>query len=172
MRDEVQARLERALDNDFDSLLARVQPLALGPPVDWPIQYRVMEPDIAGVRRVSEQVAERVRANSHSRIVTFDWNERSKSIQIQIDQDKARLLGLTSEQVSQSLNSALSGRTVTQLRDDIYLIDVIGRAQARDCGDIQSLRDLEINLPNGRFGAAGADRDVRLRARRIHHLAA
>ncbi len=128
---------------------ARVQPLALGPPVDWPIQYRVMGPDIAGVRRIAEQVAERLRANSQARIVNFDWNERSKSVQIQIDQDKARLLGLTSEQVSQSLNSALSGRTVTQLRDDIYLIDVIGRAQARDRGDLQSLRDLEINLPNG-----------------------
>jgi multidrug efflux pump subunit AcrB len=108
-----------------------------------------MGPDITGVRRVSELVAERIRANSQARIVNFDWNERSKSIQIQIDQDKARLLGLTSEQVSQSLNSALSGRTVTQLRDDIYLIDVIGRAQARDRGDLQSLRDLELNLPNG-----------------------
>ncbi|MET0987022.1 MAG: efflux RND transporter permease subunit, partial [Steroidobacteraceae bacterium] len=76
-------------------------------------------------------------------------NERSKSIQLQIDQDKARLLGLTSEQVSLALNAGLSGRTVTQLRDDIYLIDVIGRAQARDRGDVQSLRDLGINLPNG-----------------------
>ncbi len=108
-----------------------------------------MGPDIPDVRRVAEQVAERIRANSKSRIVNFDWNERSKSIQIQIDQDKARQLGLTSEQVAQSLNSALTGRTLTQLRDDIYLIDVIGRAQARDRGDLQSLRDLEINLPDG-----------------------
>ena len=149
VRDQVQSRLERALDNDFDSLLGRVQPLQLGPPVDWPIQYRVMGPDIAGVRRVSEQVAQHIRENSQARTVNFDWNERSKSIQLQIDQDKARLLGLTSEQVSLALNAGLSGRTVTQLRDDIYLIDVIGRAQARDRGDVQSLRDLGINLPNG-----------------------
>ncbi|MET0656745.1 MAG: efflux RND transporter permease subunit [Steroidobacteraceae bacterium] len=149
VRDQVQLRLERALDNDFGSLLGRVQPLQLGPPVDWPIQYRVMGPDIAGVRRVSEQVAQHVRGNPQARTVNFDWNERSKSIQLQIDQDKARLLGLTSEQVSLALNAGLSGRTVTQLRDDIYLIDVIGRAQARDRGDVQSLRDLGINLPNG-----------------------
>jgi multidrug efflux pump subunit AcrB len=149
VREVVKARLEKVLDEDFVSLQARVQPLALGPPVDWPIQYRVMGPEIAKVRQISEQVAARVRANPEARIVAFDWNERSKSVQIRIDQDKARLLGVTSEQVAQAMNSALSGRTVTQMRDDIYLVDVIGRAQARDRGDMQSLRDLEINLLNG-----------------------
>jgi multidrug efflux pump subunit AcrB len=149
VRPQVQARLEAALANDFDNLMARVRPLDLGPPVDWPVQYRVMGPDIPGVRRIAEQVAERMRANPNTRLVNFDWNEMSKSVRIQIDQDKARQLGLTSEQIARALNSALTGRAVTQIRDDIYLIDVIGRAQARDRGDLQSLRDLEIGMPNG-----------------------
>jgi multidrug efflux pump subunit AcrB len=149
VRDKVQARLEKALAEDFDTLMARVQPLALGPPVGWPIQYRVMGPDTGGVRRIAAQVADRIRAHKDARLVNFDWNELSKSVRIQIDQDKARLLGITSEQIATSLNSALSGRTVTQFRDDIYLIDVIGRAQARDRGDLRSLRELEITLPGG-----------------------
>jgi multidrug efflux pump len=150
VREQVRERLERVLENDFSSLLARVQPLALGPPVEWPLQYRVMGPDIDGVRRLANDVGDLIRQHPESRLVNFNWNELSKSVRVDVDQDKARLLGLTSEQVATALNSVLSGRTVTELRDDIYLIDVRGRAEARDRGDLQSLRDLEIGMPDGR----------------------
>jgi multidrug efflux pump len=149
VREEVRARLERALTEGFDTLLARVEPLALGPPVDWPLQYRVMGPEIAGVRRIAEEVATRLRANPHTDIVNFDWNELQKSVRIEIDQDKARQLGVTSEDVATAMNSVLSGRTVTQLRDDIYLIDIMGRAEAADRGDLRTLRDLEIGIGTG-----------------------
>jgi multidrug efflux pump subunit AcrB len=82
--------------------------------------------------------------------VNFNWNELSKSVRVSVDQEKARLLGLSSEQIASALNGVLSGRTVTQVRDDIYLIDVQGRAQARDRGDLQSLRDLQVNVGRGR----------------------
>ena len=78
-------------------------------------------------------------------------------MRIRVDQEKARQLGVSSEQVSRSLASALSGRTVTQFRDDIYLIDVQGRAQARDRGDLAHMRDLEIGI---------ARRQLRCRSRR------
>jgi multidrug efflux pump subunit AcrB len=149
IRDTVRARLEKVLREDFDTLMARVEPLALGPPVDWPLQYRVSGPDIAGVRSISESVAATLRANANTRVVNFDWNEMNKSMRIKVDQDKARQLGISSEQVSRALASALSGRTVTQFRDDIYLIDVQGRAQARDRGDLTRLRDLEIGIAGG-----------------------
>ena len=87
-----------------------------------------------------------MRANANTRVVNFDWNEMTKQMRIQVDQEKARQLGVSSEQVSRALSGALSGRTVTQFRDDIYLIDVQGRAQARDRGDVSRLRDLEIGL--------------------------
>jgi multidrug efflux pump subunit AcrB len=150
VRDEVRARLERALEESFSTLLARVEPLALGPPVDWPLQYRVLGPDIAGVRRVAEDVAARLRANPHTQIVNFDWNELQKSVRIEIDQDQARLLGVTSEDIASAMSSVLSGRTVTQVRDDIYLIDVLGRAEAADRGDLQTLRDLTVGVGSGR----------------------
>jgi multidrug efflux pump len=150
VRDQVRARLERALDNGFDSLLARVEPLALGPPVDWPLQYRVMGPEVAGVRRFAEEVATRLRDNPNTRLVNFDWNELQKSVRIEIDQDKARLLGVSSAEVAAAVNSVLSGRTVTEVRDDIYLIDVLGRGEAGDRGDLSTLRNLEVGIAGGR----------------------
>jgi multidrug efflux pump subunit AcrB len=149
VRDQVRARLEKILSEDFATLMARVEPLSLGPPVDWPLQYRVSGPDVSGVRAVAETVAATMRANSKTRLVNFDWNEMTKSMRIVVDQDKARQLNISSEQVARALNAALSGRTVTQLRDDIYLIDVQGRAEARDRGDLTRLRDLEIGIING-----------------------
>jgi multidrug efflux pump len=150
VRDQVKARLEKTLAEDFSTLMSRVEPLALGPPVDWPLQYRVSGPDIAGVRAIAESVASTLRGNVNARAVNFDWNEMTKSMRIVVDQDKARQLGISSEHVSRALNSALSGRTVTQLRDDIYLIDVQGRAEARDRDDLGRLRDLEIGLTGGK----------------------
>jgi multidrug efflux pump subunit AcrB len=149
VRDQVRARLEKVLAEDFPTLMTRVEPLALGPPVDWPLQYRVSGPDIGGVRTMAEKVAATMRANPNTRVVNFDWNEMTKSMRIVVDQDKARQLGISSEQVARSLNAALSGRTVTQLRDDIYLIDVQGRAEARDRSDLSRLRDLEIGIVSG-----------------------
>jgi len=108
-----------------------------------------MGKDLAEVRRIAEQVASVVRANPNTRIINFDWNERSKSVLIDIDQDKARRLGVSSEQLARALNSTLTGRVVTQLRDDIYLIDIRGRAIERDRADLQSLRDLEVGVPGG-----------------------
>jgi len=150
VREQVRARLEGVLESEFDSLMARVEPLALGPPVEWPVQYRVMGPDIDKVRQIAHDVAALVRDNPRTRLVNFNWNELAKSVRVEVDQDKARTLGLTSEQVSSALNSVLNGRVTTQIVDDIYLVDVRGRAEARDRGDLQTLRDLEIGLPNGR----------------------
>jgi multidrug efflux pump len=150
VRDQVRARLEQALAGEFDTLMARIEPLSLGPPVEWPIQYRVSGPSIDGVRRAAGQVADVMRANADTRLVNFNWNELSKAVHIEINQDEARRLGLTSEQVATALNTALSGRVVTQVRDSTYLVDVRGRAQALERGDLQSLRDLEIGIGNGR----------------------
>jgi multidrug efflux pump subunit AcrB len=149
VRDQVRARLEKVLAEDFDTLMARVEPLALGPPVDWPLQYRVSGPNVQAVRAIAENVAATLRANPKTRVVNFDWNEMTKSMRIVVDQEKARQLGISSEQVARALNAAISGRVVTQLRDDIYLIDVRGRAEARDRADLSRVRDLEVGILSG-----------------------
>jgi len=149
VRDSVRDRLQKVLDEQFPAVLSRVEPLQLGPPVDWPIQYRVGGSDIGMVRALADQVSTALRSNPNTRTINFNWYDMSRSVLVTVDQEKARLVGMTSEQVAKSLNDVLSGRTVTQLRDDIYLVDVRGRAVDQDRKDLGALRDLQIRLPNG-----------------------
>jgi multidrug efflux pump len=149
VRDSVRDRLQKALDEQFPAVLSRVEPLQLGPPVDWPIQYRVGGSDIGTVRALADRVSTALRSNPNTRTINFNWYDMGRSVLVTVDQEKARLVGMTSEQVAKSLNDVLSGRTVTQLRDDIYLVDVRGRAVDQDRGDLGALRDLQIRLPNG-----------------------
>jgi multidrug efflux pump subunit AcrB len=149
VRDRVRDRLQKVLDEQFPAVLSRVEPLQLGPPVDWPIQYRVGGTDIGVVRAIADQVSTALRSNPNTRTINFNWYDMGRSVLVTVDQEKARLVGMTSEQVAKSLNDVLSGRTVTQLRDDIYLVDVRGRAVDQDRRDLGALRDLEIRLPNG-----------------------
>jgi multidrug efflux pump subunit AcrB len=146
-RDGVRARLQKELDEQFPAVLSRVEALQLGPPVDWPIQYRIGGPDIGRVRGYADQIAAALRANANTRVINFNWYDMGRSVVVNIDQEKARLLGVTSEQISRDLNDVLTGRTVTQLRDDIYLIDVRGRAFDQDRRALSALRDLQIRLP-------------------------
>ena len=149
VRDAVRDRLQRALEEQFPAVLSRVEPLQLGPPVDWPIQYRVGGPDIGEVRALADRVAALLQANPTARTINFNWYDMGRSVLVTVDQEKARLVGVTSEQVARSLDDLLSGRTVTQLRDDIYLVDVRGRAMDQDRRDLASIRDLQLRLPNG-----------------------
>ena len=149
VRDSVRDRLQKVLDEQFPAVLSRVEPLQLGPPVDWPIQYRVGGSDIGMVRALADQVSTALRSNPNTRTINFNWYDMSRAVLVTVDQEKARLVGMTSEQVAKSLNDVLSGRTVTQLRDDIYLVDVRGRAVDQDRKDLGALRDLQIRLPNG-----------------------
>jgi len=149
VRDTVRDRLQRALEEQFPAVLSRVEPLQLGPPVDWPIQYRVGGPDIGEVRALADRVATLLQANPTARTINFNWYDMGRSVLVTVDQEKARLVGVTSEQIARSLDELLSGRTVTQLRDDIYLVDVRGRAVDQDRRDLASIRDLQLRLPNG-----------------------
>ena len=149
VRDSVRDRLQKVLDEQFPAVLSRVEPLQLGPPVDWPIQYRVGGSAIGMVRALADQVSTALRSNANTRTINFNWYDMGRSVLVTVDQEKARLVGMTSEQVAKSLNDVLSGRTVTQLRDDIYLVDVRGRAVDLDRKDLGALRDLQIRLPNG-----------------------
>ena len=149
-RDQVRKRLEETLAVRFPGVVARVYPLELGPPVGWPIKFRVSGPDLTRLHAIAMQVAERIGANPLARNVNFDWIEPARTMRIQIDQDQARQLGLSSQDVSQALNAVVSGSTVTQVRDSIYLIDVVTRAEQGQRTSLESLRSLQIPLPNGK----------------------
>jgi multidrug efflux pump subunit AcrB len=149
-RDRVRARLEQALASRFPQLVARVYPLELGPPVGWPVKYRVSGPDPDHVRTIAMQVADLLGGTEGVRNVNFDWIEPARVMRIRVDQDQARQLGLSSQDVALALNGIVTGSTVTQVRDSIYLVDVVARAAQTQRTSLESLRSLQIPLPGGR----------------------
>ena len=108
-RERVKARLEQALATEFPSVVGRVYPLELGPPVGWPLQYRVSGPDPDQVRAIAFKVAELVGSASGARNVNYNWMEPARTVRVRVDQDEARLLGLSSQDLAQSLNTVVSG---------------------------------------------------------------
>ncbi|MEP9349118.1 efflux RND transporter permease subunit [Xanthobacter sp. KR7-225] len=149
-RDRLRAKLEKALAQDFPQLVARIAPLELGPPVGWPVQYRVSGPDIEKVRALALDLASVVASNPQAEKVNFDWIEPARQVRIEVDQDEARLLGLSTAQLAGVLNTVLSGQAVTQVRDDIYLVSVVARATDEERVSLASLSTLQVPLPSGR----------------------
>ena len=144
-------KLEKVLADDFPSVVGRVSPLELGPPVGWPVQYRVSGPDVAQVREIALELAQASSpANPKAVHVNFDWIEPARQVGIRIDQDEARLLGLSSQALASVLNTVISGTPITQVRDDIYLVDVVARATDEQRVSLATLRDLQVPLPSGR----------------------
>jgi len=149
-RERLRAKLEKALADDFPSVVGRIYPLELGPPVGWPVQYRISGPDLGQVREIALQVAQVVATNPQAVHINFDWIEPMRQVRVHIDQDEARLLGLSSQALASVLNTVISGTPITQVRDDIYLIDVVPRATEEQRVSLASLRTLQVPLPSGR----------------------
>jgi multidrug efflux pump len=149
-RERVRARLQTALAEGFPDAVARVYPLELGPPVGWPLQYRVSGSDPQKVSEIAFRVAQLVAGDHRAHSINFDWIEPMRTLRIRVNQDEARLLGISSDTLARSLNAVVSGITVTQLRDGIYLIDVVARAGDQERISPATLRTLEIPLADGR----------------------
>ena len=149
-RKRLKIKLEKVLANQFPSVVARVYPLELGPPVGWPVQYRVSGPNLAQVRELAVKLAQIVATKPEAKNVNFDWIEPAREVKIQIDQDEARQLGLSSEALASVLNTVISGISISQVRDDIYLVDVVVRSTDEERASLATLSQLPVPLPNGR----------------------
>ncbi|MCP1416055.1 multidrug efflux pump subunit AcrB [Pseudomonas laurylsulfativorans] len=148
-REAMMQKLRDRLRNDFVGIGGYVQALEMGPPVGRPIQYRVSGKDIDQVRRHAIDLATELDKNPHIGEIIYDWNEPGKVLRIDIAQDKARQLGLSSEDVANLMNGIVSGQSVTQVDDDIYLINVVGRAVDSERGTPETLQNLQIVTPSG-----------------------
>ncbi|HEN8801068.1 TPA: efflux RND transporter permease subunit [Pseudomonas putida] len=148
-RGELMARLQKRLHEDFVGIGTNVQSLEMGPPVGRPIQYRVSGKDIDQVRKHAIELATLLDQDPHIGEMIYDWNEPGKVLRIEIAQDKARQLGLSSEDVANVMNSIVSGVPITQVNDNIYLIDVVARAEDSERGSPDTLQNLQILTPNG-----------------------
>lgn len=150
VRERLHRRLEALLAEEFPQVVGRVYPLELGPPVGWPVQYRVSGPEVETVREIAFRVASALAADDATRDTNFDWMELARQLRVRINQDRARQLGLSSATLAATLNAVISGSTVTQLRDDIYLIQVVTRALAEQRLSLDALRGIQVPVPGGR----------------------
>lgn len=148
-RDRVKADLDAYLRTTFVGTDALVKLLDIGPPVGRPVQYRVSGPDIQEVRKQALAFGEILGRNDRLGDIVYDWNEPARVVKVDVLQDKARQLGVTSQDIASALNGVVGGTTVTQIRDDTYLIDVIGRAKAGERQSIETLRQLQLPTANG-----------------------
>ena len=148
-REAVAERLRHFAAESLPEAVVRASPLEMGPPVGWPIKYRISGPDTNEVRRIAYVLARAIDANPNVHLVNFDWNEPVRTVRLRVDQDKVRLLGLSSQDIAQAINATFSGTTVTHLRDFIYLVDVRVRADDVERGDLNTVRSLQLPLGGG-----------------------
>lgn len=150
-REQVRDRLIKLFETDFPQLRGRIKRLENGPPISYPIQFRVSGKDRNKLRAIASQVAAVMRENPYIANVNFDWYEMSKVVRLKIDQDKARVLGISSQELAVVINSILSGYSVTQFREGNRLIEVLARAEKQERLGLGNLRDVRIPTRNGTF---------------------
>lgn len=127
----------------------RVSRLELGPPVGYPVQFRIIGPDPMELRHIAGVVRTVMRANPHIRNISDNWGNPSKMVDVAVDQDKARLLGLSSEDIATTLQTLQQGSPITQYREGTDLIPVVARADARERQDLAGLADADITAADG-----------------------
>ncbi len=149
-RERVKARLERGLaEGAMPQARARVDRFTFGPPVGFPVQFRIVGPDPMKVRAIADQVRAVMAENPKIVDPHLNWGEQVKSIRLEVDQDRARALGVTPQDVSQMLQTLLSGYVVTQYREGIEHIDVVARAVPSERLELGRLPSLTIVTRNG-----------------------
>ncbi len=149
-RERLRASLIARFDADFHSLRATVQRLENGPPVGFPVQFRVSGENFATLRGLAHEVAAVMRSNPNLSNVHLDWDQMTKAIRLEIDQDRARVLGVTSEDVANVLNSAISGLKATTYREADRAIDVLIRGSGAERLRPEFLRDLSVPTRSGK----------------------
>jgi multidrug efflux pump len=141
--------LRAALGRALPDVRVRVSRLENGPPVGYPVQFRVLGPDPEIVRTVAGRVRDAMRDEPRLRDVNLQWHERAKALRVDIDEDRARTIGLTRAEVADTLQTLLSGYPVTQVRDGAEVIDVVARATADERAAADRLGELPIRARSG-----------------------
>ncbi len=149
-REEVRGWLIGLFDEKFSDVQARVSRLENGPPVGFPLQFRVSGEHVDEVRRLARQVADKVRANEHVSNVNLDWDEPSKVVRLHIDQERARVFGVSSAHVAAFLRGSLSGTSVSTYRDGNELIEILLRGPDEERERLSLLGSLSVPAGNGR----------------------
>jgi multidrug efflux pump subunit AcrB len=149
-RETLMRKIEGVFEAGFPEARGRVRLLPNGPPVPYPVQFQVAGPDIAVVRGLADQVKEIMRANPNAVGVNDNWNEAVKVLRLDLDQDKLRALGVTSQSVRRTVATVLSGTTVGQFRESNRLIDIVVRQPVEERSTMSVLANTNIATPSGK----------------------
>jgi multidrug efflux pump len=149
-RDALRRKIENLFKTDFPEVRGRVKLLPNGPPVPYPVQFQVMGPDIGVVRKLADQVKEIMIANPNTVGVNDNWNESIKVLRLDLDQDKLRALGVTSQAVRRTVATVLSGTTVGQFRESNRLIDIVVRQPLDERSNMSVLANTNVATPSGK----------------------
>ena len=149
-REQLRLKIAHLFKVDFPEVRGRVKLLPNGPPVPYPVQFRVTGLDVAVVRSIADQVKEVMRANPNTVGVNDNWNESVKVVRIDLDQDKLRALGVTSQTVMRAANTILTGTTVGQFRDGNKLIDMVVRQPVDERSTIEALSNANMPTASGK----------------------
>ncbi|HEU0220891.1 MAG TPA: efflux RND transporter permease subunit, partial [Paracoccaceae bacterium] len=149
-RERIKARLEAAVaEGALPEARVRVDRFNFGPPVGYPVQFRVVGQDPQEVRRIAEEVREAMAANPNVREPHLQWNELAPAIRLVVDQDRARAMGLAPQDIAETLQTLVSGITITEVRDGTDLVGVVARAVPEERLDAGRLGDLTIATRDG-----------------------
>jgi multidrug efflux pump len=149
-RERIKARLEKAVaDGALSEARVRVDRFNFGPPVGFPVQFRVIGPDAKKVRDIAYQVRDVMRADDKVIDPHLDWNEQAPYLKLVVDQDRVRAMGLTPQDIAQSLSMLISGAPITTVRDGIEKVAVVARAVPSERLDLAHIDDLSLYSRNG-----------------------
>ena len=149
-REALRLKIVDVFRNDFPEVRGRVKLLPNGPPVPYPVQFRVAGPEITVVRDYADKLKDIMRANPNAIGVNDNWNESVKVLRLDLDQDKLRALGVTSQTVMRAANTILSGTPIGQFREDNKLIDIVVRQPLEERATISVLNDTNIPTASGK----------------------
>ncbi|MFZ3288283.1 MAG: efflux RND transporter permease subunit [Telluria sp.] len=149
-REGLRQKIIELFKNDFPEVRGRVKMLPNGPPVPYPVQFRVAGPEMATVRDLADQVKQIMRANPNAVGVNDNWNESVKVLRLDLDQDKLRALGVTSQSVMRTANTILSGTPVGQFREGNKLIEILVRQPLEERATMSVLNDTNLPTASGK----------------------
>ena len=149
VREQVLTRLRDELEHNYPGVRGRVLRLSVGPPLEYPVEYRVRGPESRKVREIAQQVAAVMRNNPHAVDVNDDWRERIVSARLAVDQDRARALGVSTESIAAALQSQFSGITIGQYREANRLIPIVWRGTRQEHDHFEALQTTQVRTASG-----------------------
>ncbi|WP_019902957.1 efflux RND transporter permease subunit [Methylobacterium sp. 77] len=150
-RDALRAKLRRLVDDGrFPEARVRVMQIVFGPPIRFPVAFRVVGPDLDVIRGIAAEVSDVMAANRSMRMVHLDWGDKTPSLHLALDQERLRLIGLTPKEAGQQLQNYLSGTPATQVRENLRSVDVLLRSPGTERRSLGEIGDLTLATKDGR----------------------